>query len=152
MCDTTLGPDAQIDESDLAGHDLSTRYIAAVYSSLCMLVGENMDPRSPTERSFAVLVILYGACMNATLFGQVALLLSNQNSSHNHFQQSLDTVNQNMRILKLPEGLQQRGRWPASPVAWHSLSTPPLIPLSDPPHLVLMRAALVVCWSSPPLL
>jgi len=48
--------------------------------------------------------------MNATLFGQVALLLQNQNSVYHRFQQELDSVNQNMRILNLPEELQMRVR------------------------------------------
>lgn len=59
---------------------------------------------------YATVVIFYGACMNATLFGQVALLLQNQNSVYHRFQQELDSVNQNMRILNLPEELQQRVR------------------------------------------
>ena len=59
---------------------------------------------------YATFVIFYGACMNATLFGQVALLLQNQNSVYHRFQQELDSVNQNMRILNLPEELQQRVR------------------------------------------
>ena len=81
-----------------------------MYYALAMLVGENIDPQGSVERTYATFVIFYGACMNATLFGQVALLLQNQNSVYHRFQQELDSVNQNMRILNLPEDLQQRVR------------------------------------------
>ena len=82
---------------------MSHRYVRALYLGLAQLVGENVEPGTNLESVFAMVLILLGACLNASLFGQVAFLIQNTNSPSNRLQSVMDSVNENMRTLKVRE-------------------------------------------------
>lgn len=108
--DETTDPNVWTNVAGLADAGLKKRYWTSVYQALLMLVGENVEPATDTETSFAIVFMLYGAILSATLFGQVAVLLQNTDSTNRLYQSTMDSVNQNMRNLNLPSDLQLRIR------------------------------------------
>ena len=59
---------------DLENVSVFQMYIKSMYLGLCQLVGENLDPQTTVEQVMAILMVLYGSVMNASLFGQVSQL------------------------------------------------------------------------------
>lgn len=59
---------------DLENVSVFQMYIKSMYLGLCQLVGENLDPQTTVEQVMAILMVLYGSVMNASLFGQVGQL------------------------------------------------------------------------------
>jgi hypothetical protein len=86
------------------------RWLVAFYHALCMLLGENTEPVQVAEYVVHILVLLVGAILQAYIFGQVALLISDQNSTSMKWKQKMDNVGGLMRALELPKGLQRRIR------------------------------------------
>jgi hypothetical protein len=56
-------------------------WLVTFYSALCMLLGGNVNPVSAIEYWIHALVLFIGAILQAYIFGQVALLIADQNSN-----------------------------------------------------------------------
>jgi hypothetical protein len=85
-------------------------YLVMFYSALCMLLGENVGPFEPSQFILHACALLFGAIMQAYIFGQVALLISDNNSNAGRWKQKMNTVSSTMRGLELPNDLQNRIR------------------------------------------
>jgi hypothetical protein len=83
-------------------------YITTLNAAFLMLYGENVGATTTKEEIVSMLLMLVGACVQATLFGQVALLISNSNSIYGKFKEMQEVMHENMEALDLPEGLQHR--------------------------------------------
>ncbi len=83
-------------------------YPEAIYHGLLMLLGENTEPETNLERFFSLCVLVAGAAMVATIFGNLSLLIANMNASTTRFTSQMDKVHEIMTCLKLPEHLRER--------------------------------------------
>ena len=77
-----------------------TMYINSLYVCFLMLIGENTLPVSDTEKVFAMLVMLVGACIYATIMGAVALLVSSFNQTSARYNERISEVDEHMRNLQ----------------------------------------------------
>jgi hypothetical protein len=84
------------------------RWLVSFYSALCMLLGENVAPVESLEFWVHTMSLLLGAILQAYIFGQVALLIADQNSTSVKWKQKMKNVIDMMRALNLPKELQIR--------------------------------------------
>jgi hypothetical protein len=84
------------------------RWIVSAYSGLAMLLGENLVPVEPLEFALHSLALLCGAILQAYIFGQVALLIADQNSTSVKWKHKMGNVMAMMKALQLPKDLQIR--------------------------------------------
>lgn len=103
-------PSIWIDVWEIREAPLLRQYVASVYAGMCMLVGENLDPQTTTERVFALVTMCFGAGMTASLFGQVALVLQTVNAEVTQFRERMQSTNNSMHRLNLPHSIQKRVR------------------------------------------
>ena len=83
-------------------------YVTTLNAAFLMLYGENVGATTTKEEVVSMLLMLIGACIQATLFGQVALLISNSNSTIGKYQEKQEIMNENMDALHLPKSVKQR--------------------------------------------
>mmetsp|Transcript_18828 Transcript_18828/g.26426 ORF Transcript_18828/g.26426 Transcript_18828/m.26426 type:complete len:610 (-) Transcript_18828:442-2271(-) len=101
----------KIKEGVVSNHDaLSSKYVAFFYASILLIIGENIDPRTETERGFFSVMILFGAALYATIFGNVSLLIATMNMETTTYANKVSSVNRTMRALNLPPEVQERIR------------------------------------------
>ena len=51
-------------------------YVATYYYTLLMLMGDDIDPSNAGEFAYLIVIVLIGACVNATIFANVATLVT----------------------------------------------------------------------------
>ncbi len=83
-------------------------YVTCANGAFLMLCGENIGATTTKEEMVSMLLMLIGACVQATIFGQVALLISNSNSIIGKFKEKQEVMNENMEALNLPKSIRQR--------------------------------------------
>lgn len=71
-----------------------------------MLTGNDIGPRNEVQLIFLSAALGMGAIINANIIGELAVILAKLNRKAAEFQQKLDTANDAMRHLGLPEKLQ----------------------------------------------
>ena len=76
-------------------------YILTYYTTLLMLMGENVEPTNPWETTYVVIVVLIGACVNATIFANVASLVSQITAPSAAHQARVDAIDRAMRQLDI---------------------------------------------------
>jgi CRP-like cAMP-binding protein len=86
--------------------DLFFQYWSSLYHAVMMLSGNDLGPRAWWQLLFVGAAVLLGAIINANIFGELAVILSNLNRKASLFQAKLDIANTAMRNLSLPEKLQ----------------------------------------------
>ncbi len=57
------------------------RWLASVYSALCMLLGGDLKPVDIIEFWVSAIALMIGAAIQAYIFGQVALVIADYNSA-----------------------------------------------------------------------
>eukprot|EP00947_MAST-08B_sp_MAST-8B-sp1_P005122 g5122.t1 len=77
------------------------QYIVSVFTALYMLVLTPVYPATDAERVLVMFILMTGAVVNAALFGQVALLVSNFNRAGTRYQDKMDAVNEHTKNLSL---------------------------------------------------
>ena len=105
-----LDPDNWITRHGLQDMPPNDRYVAALYSVTMMLLGENVDPQTYTERVLACLLALLGALALASIFSSVADVWMALGLGRGQFTEQLARVNDRMSSMRLPGGLQSRIR------------------------------------------
>ena len=83
-------------------------YLPMYYSSLMMVMGDNVAPQRTIEYVFAAGVALLGACMNAVIFANVATLVAQMGEASSRHKLRMDAVMQALRPLKLSPTSRQR--------------------------------------------
>jgi hypothetical protein len=86
------------------------RWLVSLYSATLMLLGENLEPVEGEEFIVHTVATMVGAILQAYIFGQVALLIADQNSTSVKWRQKMVDVSGKMRALHLPKDLQARVR------------------------------------------
>lgn len=84
------------------------RYAATIYIAMLVVIGEDTSPCSSAQQYFSVLVMLFGACFTALMFGGVALLVKDFDSQKSNFYEHMDTVNSRVELMGLPDVLRKR--------------------------------------------
>jgi len=69
-----------------------------------ILSGGDVGPRDSYQLFFSTYTILIGAIVNANIFGNLAVLVSQMNHKQTVFQDKVDTANTAMKNMRLPEG------------------------------------------------
>merc|ERR1711871_1172164 len=96
-------------ENGLQDMDLTARYINCASTTLLFaLRTSHRPPSTTTEEAFVAFCVLLGACVNATIFGQVAHLIASMNAANAAYQLKLQSVNEHMMYHKIPKPLQKK--------------------------------------------
>ena len=83
------------------------RYLIELYNALSMMLGERQDGEPDGRRaSVAMVAMLTGALVVATVFGNVAVLITSINISKTRLQEKMDRINESMKSCRLPLELQ----------------------------------------------
>ena len=83
-------------------------YVTSLYNAMLALLGDRLDTRRTIEKSMCIPIILIGAVLNATLFGQMALLISNINRSKNRFTERTNDCREQITSLGLDQKIWER--------------------------------------------
>ena len=83
-------------------------YIMALYESVLILMGEDIDISAERELAFAIVAIIICAVLLAIVFGQVSVLISNMNERPQAYRKKMAKLDDAMRQDNLPEVLQDR--------------------------------------------
>jgi len=73
---------------------------------MVLLAGNDLGPRGQLQLFFTTVALGAGAIINANIIGELAVILTKMNRKSTNFQTKLDTANDAMRNLGLPEKLQ----------------------------------------------
>lgn len=78
------------------------QYLMCVYHSVLVLTGNDIGPRGWFQLLVCALFVLFGAIINANIFGELAVLLAAMNRKQTKFAEQIDTANTAMANLNLP--------------------------------------------------
>ena len=70
-----------------------------------MLTGNDITPKGTFSIAFVGFSMTLGAIINANIFGNMALIISDLNRKSQEFQNQIDTANTAMKNLKLPNDM-----------------------------------------------
>jgi len=82
------------------------QYCISIYSAVLLLTGNDIIPRGTLQVAFVAIFITVGAIINANIFGNMALIISDLNKKSAEFQTQIDTANTAMKNMHLPQHLQ----------------------------------------------
>jgi hypothetical protein len=85
-------------------------YVLTYYYTLLMLMGDDVEPTTAGETVWVVLVVLMGACVNATIFANVASLVSQITAPSAAHQSKIDAIDRAMRALNIDGTTSRRIR------------------------------------------
>ena len=88
--------------------DVATQYASCVYSAVSLFLGLGLVPKTPGEQYLATVLAIFGACLQACVFGSVAVLIAGLDADESKHHQKLVYVAQRMRHLALPGWLRKR--------------------------------------------
>ena len=75
-----------------------------------MLVGNEMRPVTVVEKAFIASVMLTGNIINANIFGEMAVLVQVINRRSAAFQESIDSSNKVMKLMKVTQDVSSEIR------------------------------------------
>jgi CRP-like cAMP-binding protein len=76
-------------------------YAITYYYTLLVLMGDGFEPTSAAETIFAIFVVIIGACVNATIFANVASLVAQITAPFAAHQARVDSIDRAMRQMVL---------------------------------------------------
>lgn len=89
-------------DADFYNSSLANRYFITLYHAVLLLTGNDIVPRGTFQVAFVATFITIGAIINANIFGNMALIISDLNRKSAEFQGQIDTANTAMKNMKLP--------------------------------------------------
>jgi hypothetical protein len=81
-------------------------YLSSLYHAILLLAGNDIGPRDEDQLIFVSVALVVGAIINANIIGELSVILYKVNKKSSDFQEKLDTANDAMRHLGLPELFQ----------------------------------------------
>ena len=93
-----MNPDA-----DFYNSSLDNKYFVTLYHAVLLLTGNDILPRDTFQVAFVACFITIGAIINANIFGNMSLIISDLNKKSAEFQGQIDTANTAMKNMKLPQ-------------------------------------------------
>lgn len=85
---------------------MNQKYWVSVYYCTLVLGGNELGPSQVAELFYVVIINLLGAIVNAQIFGELAVLLSQLGGKDASFQRVVDTVNTAMENMNLPDNVR----------------------------------------------
>lgn len=79
------------------------QYTVCFYNAVLMLNGGETGPRNLTQLQSLSVILLVGALINATIFGNMAVVVQNLNKKSSEFLKKMDTANTAMKNMDLPD-------------------------------------------------
>lgn len=92
----------------LAIHENPQSYLMAVYTSLLLMLGENIEPLATSEILYASFSLIIGTVMMAIVFGSISVLVANFTANSSAYQKKMEETYSAMLRLDLPNELQGR--------------------------------------------
>ncbi|OQR81338.1 Voltage-gated Ion Channel (VIC) Superfamily [Thraustotheca clavata] len=86
----------------------TTGYILGFYFVLTTVMGQNSSLQTQSEYLYACMLIVVGCVLMATVFGNVANLISNFYENQNNYKKKMEQLLGSMNLMKLPLDLQNR--------------------------------------------
>lgn len=71
-----------------------------------MLNGDELGPRTTRALWLISIILLFGAIINANIFGNLAVIIGEMTKKASRFQKKIDTANTAMKNMKIPGKLQ----------------------------------------------
>jgi hypothetical protein len=72
---------------------------------MLMLVGENINPQNENERTFIMLIMFIAAWFNASIFGNMAVLIQNMDKATSQYREKMDLINEYIHYENFPSSL-----------------------------------------------
>ncbi|OQS01458.1 Voltage-gated Ion Channel (VIC) Superfamily [Achlya hypogyna] len=91
-----------------ASSENASTYILGFYFVLTTVMGQNSMLQSQAEYTYACMLIIIGSILMATVFGNVANLISNFYENQNNYKKKMEQLLGSMNLMKLPLDLQNR--------------------------------------------
>jgi hypothetical protein len=88
--------------------DTSTPYVAALFDSVHLMVGERKDIYTNAEKIFVFFTIIFMAIFVAIMFGEVAMIVSSFNNNSTKYRRKMTELYEAMDTMALPMTLQER--------------------------------------------
>ena len=82
----------------------------ALHAAVLLTTGNDCGPRGTLQVSIASIGLFLGAIINANIFGELAVLVSQLNARSTDFQTKLTKINTTIKHLKLPRPLEDKIR------------------------------------------
>lgn len=95
-------------ESDFYNSSFTHKYWIAIYHAVLLLTGNDIVPRGTFQIAFVAASITMGAIINANIFGNMALIISDLNRKSSEFQSQIDTANTAMKNMQLTQEIQTK--------------------------------------------
>lgn len=86
---------------------LTSKYLICMHSAVLSMLGADIMPRSILQTIVASMGVFFGAVINANLFGELAVIMSNIGHHEKVFQKKYSSANTVMIQLKLPESTRR---------------------------------------------
>ena len=83
-------------------YDDIQRYFICMYYCVLILGGNELGPQKIEELYYIVFANILGAIVNAQIFGELAVLLSQLNRQEAYYQAIIDLTNTTMENIRLP--------------------------------------------------
>ena len=83
--------------------DFGDKFFISIYTSILALCGNDMSPASLFQYFCSCQLLIFGAILQATIFGQVAAIVQSMSRKSTAFQAKIDTANQSMKNMQLNE-------------------------------------------------
>ena len=87
---------------------VTTQYVTAFYNSMLLIQGEQINPKSMSEKLYCSFLILLGSLVLAMIFGHVSLYLANFSANSTAYQRKMEYLFESMNHLMLPQNLKKR--------------------------------------------
>ena len=96
-------------ECESTQRNVETYYISCTYFSLSFLLGLGaINPVSNEEKYFASVLSIFGACLQACVFGAVAVVISGLDADEQNYHKKMTEVSKRMKTMALPADLRNR--------------------------------------------
>jgi len=92
------------------GPDIQTRYITALYFTLSSLTSVgfgNVSPNTDAEKIFSVCVMIIGALMYASIFGNLTAIIQRLYSRTSRFHRDLRVIEDFVKFYKIPKSTKE---------------------------------------------
>ncbi|CAI2361123.1 unnamed protein product [Moneuplotes crassus] len=93
--------------TNIYSEDPFTQYCSSIYHSMLILGGNDLGPRGKIQLVFISSVLFAGAIINANIFGNMAVIISQLNKKATKFQEKVENANTSMKNLSIPEEIKE---------------------------------------------
>ena len=93
--------------TDIYKEDAFHKYWSSLYHAMLTLGGNDIGPRGSFQLAWITTLLFAGSIINASIFGNIAVLLQQLNRKSTKFQEKVENANAAMKNLSVPEKIQE---------------------------------------------